>query len=116
MNKRIKKKREKLRVYSAGDRVYTHRGLTMFGKAHIGYANAIELYHKIENPKLTRPRVKALINYVYKDRMKRMVRNGGNWVPTYLRLARHLNEVNSATATPSPLGCTRCKPPIVEVD
>lgn len=114
MNKRIKKKREKLRVYRVGDRVYTHKGLVMFGKARIGYTNAIELYRKIENPKLTRPRVKALINYVYKDRMKRMMRNGGNWVPTYLRLVRNLNELNRATTTP--YACNSCEAMSMEVD
>ena len=113
MNKRIKKKREKLRVYRVGNRVYTHKGLVMFGKERIGYTNAIELYHKIENPKLTRPRVKALINYVYKNRMKRMARSGD--MPfTFLRLVRHLNELNRATTTP--YVCNSCEAMSMEVD
>lgn len=70
MNKRIKKKREKLRVYRVGNRVYTYKGLIMSGKAHIGYRTAILLYRQIKNPKLTRPRLKALVNYVYKNRIK----------------------------------------------
>lgn len=98
MNKRIKKKREKLRLHRIGDHVYTHKGLVMFGKVHIGYVNAIELYHKIKNPKLTRPRVKALVNYVYKNRMERIARCGGLSFK-HLRFARHLNEPNHAVAT-----------------
>lgn len=99
MNKRIKKKREKLRVYRVGDHVYTHKKLVMFGKARIGYTNAIVLYQKIENPKLTRPRVKALVNYVYKNHMERMARSGG--MPfRFLRFARHLNELTRGTTTP----------------
>lgn len=114
MNKRIKKKQEKLRVYRVGTRVYTYKGLVMSGKAHIGYTNAIELYRKIENPKLTQPRVKALVNYVYKNHMERMMRNGGKWVHTYLRLVRHLNELNRATTTP--YACNSCEAMSMEVD
>lgn len=110
MNKRIKNKREKLRVYRVGKRVYTHKGLVMFGKARIGYTNAIELYRKIENPKLTRPRVKALINYIYKNRMKYYTKH----MYDYLRLVRHLNELNRATTTP--YACNSCEAMSMEVD
>lgn len=116
MNKRMRKKREKLRVYRVGDRVYTHKGLVMFGKERIGYVNAIELYHKIENPKLTRPRVKALVNYVYKHRMERIARSG--YLPfIYLRFLLHLNELNRATTTPFvPYACNSCEAMSMEVD
>ncbi len=70
MNKRIKKKREKLRVYHAGDRTFTHKEIAMINKAHIGYINTLALYHRIKEPKFTRPRSRALINYIYKNRTK----------------------------------------------
>ena len=114
MNKRIKKKRQTLRVYRIGDRVYTHKGLTMFGKAHIGYPNAIAMYQKIKNPKLTRPRVKALVNYVYKDRMKRIARGDMHLSYKHLRFARHLNEVSRVTKTP--YVCNSCEASAMEVD
>lgn len=70
MNKRIKKKRKKLKDYRIGDHIYTHKEIEMNNKANIGYMNTVNLYRKIKEPKLTRPRVRALINYIYKNRMK----------------------------------------------
>ena len=70
MNKRIRKKRKKLNDFHLGDHIYTRKEINMINKANIGYMNACTLYHKIKNPKLTRPRVRALINYIYKNRMK----------------------------------------------
>ena len=119
MNKRQMKKRRKLRVYSAGDRAYTHKELVMlFGKARIGYITAFEIYRKIENPKLMRPRVKTLVNYVYKNHMESIARSGDIYLPfKHLRFARHLNEVNSATATPfAPYACNSCEAMSMEVD
>lgn len=113
MNKRIRKKRQKLRVYRIGDHVYTHKELVMFGKAHIGYLNAIELYRKIKNPKITRPRMRALVNYVYKNRMEHITRSGGLSFK-HLRFARHLNEVNRTTKTP--VACNSCEAMSMDVD
>lgn len=70
MNKRIKKKRRKLRVIRVGDHVYTHKEIVMVNKVNIGFMNTLALYQKIKDYKLIRPRVKALINYIYKNRMK----------------------------------------------
>lgn len=116
MNKRIKKKRQKLRVYRAGDHAYTHKELVMlFGKARIGYITAFEIYRKIENPKLTRPRVKTLVNYVYKNHMESIARSGDIYLPfKHLRFARHLNEVNRATV--NQYACNSCEAMAMEVD
>lgn len=89
MNRRIRKKREKLRSYRVGDHIYTHKEIAMINKAHIGYINARDLYHKIKEPKLTRPRVKSLINHIYKNRMKYAMN---------LRFARHLFASRRVTA------------------
>ena len=70
MNKRIKKKRKKLKDYRIGDHIYTHKEIDMINKTNIGYMNAVNLYRKIKESKLTRGRVRALINYIYKNRMK----------------------------------------------
>lgn len=70
MNKRIRKKRRKLRSISVGNHAYTHKEIERINKAHIGYMNIRLLYPKIKKPKLTRPRVRLLINYIYKNRMK----------------------------------------------
>lgn len=116
MNKRIKKKRKTLRVYSAGDHAYTHKELVMlFGKARIGYITAFEIYRKIENPKLTRPRVKTLVNYVYRNHMESITRSGDIYLPfKHLRFARHLNEVKRVTKTP--YVCNSCEAMSMEAD
>lgn len=93
MNKRIKKKREKLRAYHIGDHIYTRKEIVMINRANIGYMNACALYRKIKEPKLTRPRVKALINYIYKNRMKHVMQSF-----KHLRFARHLDESRRVTA------------------
>jgi len=90
MNKRIKKKRAKLGDCHIGDHVYTRKEITMINKAYIGYMNVRALYYNIKDPKLTRPRVKSLINYIYKNRMKYYKRIPSSF--KYLRFARHLNE------------------------
>lgn len=64
------KKRRKLRSFRVGDRVYTAKEITKVNKAHIGYMNIRLLYPNIKNPKITRPRVRSLINYIYKNRIK----------------------------------------------
>ncbi len=70
MNKRIRKKRRKLRSIRVGDHVYTYKEIVMVNKAEIGYMNMRLLYPKIKRLKLTRPRVRLLINYIYKNRMR----------------------------------------------
>lgn len=117
MNKRIKKKREKLRVYRVGNRVYTYKGLVMSGKAHIGYRTAILLYLKIKNPKVTRPRLKGLVNYVYKNHMKRIIERCGDMAFIHLRFMSHLNELNCAIdKSISPYACNSCEAMSMEVD
>jgi hypothetical protein len=90
MNKRIKKKRMKLRNLRIGDRIYTHKEIAMINKAHIGFLGLVYSYDKIKEPKLSRPRVKALINYIYKNRMKHYKQHPLSY--KHLRFARHLNE------------------------
>lgn len=70
MNKRIRKKRRKLRSICVLDRVYTHKEIERVHKLHIGYVSMRILYPKIKNPKLTRPRTRSLINYIYRNGMK----------------------------------------------
>jgi hypothetical protein len=70
MNKRQMKKRRKLRSISVGDHTYTHKEIEMVDKLHIRYTSMHLFYPKIKRPKLTRPRVKALINYLYKNKME----------------------------------------------
>jgi hypothetical protein len=115
MNKRIKKKRETLRVYRVGNRVYTHKRLVMlFGKARIGYITAFEIYRKIGNPKLIRPRVKTLVNYVYKKHAESIARSGDIYLPfKHLRFARHLNEPNRVATSFASNSCEACA---MEVD
>lgn len=117
MNKRMKKKREKLRVYRVGNRVYTYKGLVMSGKAHVGYHTAILLYRQIKNPKLTRPRLKALVNYVYKNHVKRVIERSGDMAFIHLRFMSYLNELNCATINPyTPYACNSCEAMSMEVD
>jgi hypothetical protein len=70
MNKRQMKKRSKPRSFRVGDRVYTAKEIMKVNKAHIGYMNIRLLYPNIKNPKITRPRMRSLINYIYKNRIK----------------------------------------------
>ena len=70
MNKRQIKKRKKLGPFRIGDRVYTAKEIMKVNKAHIGYMNIRLLYPNIKNPKITRPRMRSLINYIYKNRIK----------------------------------------------
>ena len=90
MNKRIRKKRAKLGDYHIGDHIYTRKEITMINKSHIGYMGVRVLYYKIKEPKLTRPRVKALINHIYKNRMKYYKQSLLSY--EHHRFARHLNE------------------------
>lgn len=62
MNKRIKKKRSRLKPLKIGDNVYTREYIRDLNKACIGNMNILYLYHQIKELKLTRPRVKSLIN------------------------------------------------------
>jgi len=110
MNKRIRKKRRKLRDMRIGDHIYTRKEIMFINKAHIGYMNMRLLYQQIKNPKLTRPRIMSLINYIYKNRIKyAKIRSF-----KHLRFARHLNEPNRTGTTP--VACNSCEPPIMEVD
>lgn len=87
----------------------------LFGKARIGYITAFEIYRKIGNPKLIRPRVKTLVNYVYKKHTESIARSGDIYLPfKHLRFARHLNEPNRGTATP--FACNSCEAMSMEVD
>ena len=70
MNKRQIKKRKKVGSFRIGDRVYTVKEIARVNKAHIGYMNMRLLYPNIKNPKITRPRMRSLINYIYKNRIK----------------------------------------------
>ena len=97
MNKRIKKKRIKLRDLRIGDRVYTHKEIASINKEFIGFLNMSYLYNKIKEPKFTRPRMKSLINYIYKNRMKHYKQNPLSYKYKYLRFARHLNEPDTIT-------------------
>ena len=94
MNKRIRKKRAKLGDYHIGDHVYNRKDIVMINKANIGRMYVRYLYYTIKEPKLTRPRVKSLINHIYKNRMKHAYLSF-----KHLRFARHLNEPNSNTKT-----------------
>lgn len=93
MNKRIKKKRAKLGDYHIGDHVYNRKDIVMINKSNIGRMYVRYLYYTIKEPKLTRPRVKSLINYIYKNRMKHAYLSF-----KHLRFARHLNESRRVTA------------------
>ena len=110
MNKRIKKKRMKLGDMHIGDHIYTRKEIMMINKAHLGYMNMRLLYPQIEKPKITRPRTKSLINYIYKNRIKYAKTRSFK----HLRFARHLNELNHTDTTP--VACNSCEPPIMEVD
>ena len=70
MNKRQMKKRRKLRSITVLDHTYTAKEIEMVDKLHIRYTSMHLFYPKIKRPKLTQPRVKALINYLYKNKME----------------------------------------------
>lgn len=85
MNKRIRKKRAKLADIRIGDHVYTRKELKIHHMVII-CRGLITLYHQIKNPKIIKPRVKALVNYIYKDRTKKYQHLSYK----HLKFARHL--------------------------
>ena len=70
MNKRIKKKRMKLDNRVIGDHVYSVKTLRAYRMFLISRTYTVELYRQIKNPKITRSRIKALVNYLYKHPSK----------------------------------------------
>lgn len=71
MNKRIKKKQMKLKRFKVGDTIYDRKKISEFNKLHIGFMNRRCLYSKMkEIPKRSQPRMRGLMNYIYKNRMR----------------------------------------------
>lgn len=71
MNKRIKKKRMKLKRFKVGDTIYDRKRISEFNKLYIGFMNRRCLYSKMkEIPKRSQPRMRGLMNYIYKNRMR----------------------------------------------
>ena len=71
MNKRIKKKQMKLKRFKVGDTIYDRKKVSEFNKLHIGFMNRLCLYSKMkEIPKRSQPRMRGLMNYIYKHRMR----------------------------------------------
>lgn len=91
MNKRIKKKQSRLKPLKIGDNVYTREYIRALNKTYIGHMNVLCLYHQIKEPKLVRPRVKSLINYIYKNRMHIQQRSY-----QHLKFARRLQCMTSS--------------------
>ncbi len=85
MNKRIRKKRAKRANIYIGDRMYTREELKIHHMVIIA-RGLITLYSQIKNPKIIKPRVKALVNYIYKDRTKKYQHLSYK----HLKFARHL--------------------------
>lgn len=85
MNKRIRKKRAKRANLYIGDHMYTREELKIHHKVII-CRGLITLYHQIKNPKIIKPRVKALVNYIYKDRTRKYQHLSYK----HLKFARHL--------------------------
>ena len=85
MNKRIRKKRRKRANLYIGDHMYTREELKIHHMVIIA-RGLITLYHQIKNPKIIKPRVKALVNYIYKDRTKKYQHLSYK----HLKFARHL--------------------------
>lgn len=85
MNKRIKKKRARRANIHIGDHVYMREELRIHHKVIIA-RGLVTLYRQIKNPKIIRSRVKALINYIYKDRTRKY-----HYLSyKHLKFARHL--------------------------
>lgn len=71
MNKRIKKKQMRLKCFKVGDTTYDRKRISEFNKLHIGYMNMLYLRSKMkEIPKRSQPRMRGLMNYIYKNRMR----------------------------------------------
>ena len=68
MNKRIKKKRAQTSPLKIGDHVYSREYIRDINRANIGFMNCVALYRHIKDPKISRPRIRSLINYIYKNR------------------------------------------------
>lgn len=113
MNKRIKKKREKLKSYRVGDHIYTRKEIVMINKANIGYLNTLALCRQIKKPKLTRPRMKALINYIYKNRMRNVM-----WSLKHLRAPRRVtaNDIFNYRTSMTRSASNSCEAASMEVD
>lgn len=105
MNKRIKKKQMKLKDFKVGDTIYDRKRVSEFNKLHIGFMNRRCLYSKMkEIPKRSQPRMRGLMNYIYKNRM--------HSYKTYehRRFARLLdiyNYKNTINHTPIPIVATK---------
>jgi hypothetical protein len=97
MNKRIKKKQSRLKPLKIGDNVYTREYIRDLNKVCIGHMNVLHLYHQIKEPKLVRPRVKSLINYIYKNRMHIQQRPY-----QHLKFARRLQCMTSSDTSTAP--------------
>ena len=104
MNKRIKKKQSRLKPLKIGDNVYTREYIRDLNKACIGNMNILYLYHQIKELKLTRPRVKSLINYIYKNRMHMRQQSY-----QHLKFARRLQCMTSSDTSTAPkvISCGR---------
>lgn len=85
MNKRIRKKRRKRANIYIGDHMYTREELKIHHMVIIA-RGLITLYSQIKNPKIIKPRVKALVNYIYKDRTRKY----NHLSYKHLKFARHL--------------------------
>lgn len=95
MNKRIKKKRARLSPLKIGEHVYSREYIRDINRANIGFMCCVALYQHIKDPKISRPRVRSLINYIYKNRRHYLSYK-------HLRFARHLKPKDEFILTKPP--------------
>lgn len=91
MNKRIKKKRIRLKRFKVGDTIYDRKKVSEFNKLNMGLMNILSLYSKIKVPlpKWSQSRINGLMNYIFKNRRHLYTSY------SYRRFARSLDTTNN---------------------
>lgn len=60
-----------LKPIKVGGTTYDRKKISEFNKLHMGFMNRLCLYSKMkEIPKRSQPRMRGLMNYIYKNRMR----------------------------------------------
>lgn len=92
----------RLKRFKVGDTIYDRKKISEINKLHIGFMNRLCLYSKMkEIPKRSQPRMRGLMNYIYKNRMRL------HKTYNHLRFATSLDITsNTLVHTPIPIVAT----------
>lgn len=107
MNKRIEKKRAQTSPLKIGEHVYSREYIRDLNKTNIGFINCVALYQHIKDPKISRPRIKSLMNYIYKNRERHYLSY------KHLKFARHLKPKPEYMISTSTMSNTSTMPKII---